>query len=362
MELRSRRFISDITIELHITKLRPMSQSKNDLEEIKVNQVNRLPTQSAEPQYIQKESPKKIDRNGFSEKFNKLCPDYAKKKLTGPNSKRTFNELINFRRSLNQENLKKQTVKQKSQKSNKCKPRLLEISKCKDTSMPDEIQKEPDEPQLIDDISVIDIPKDSLPNSKQNEETSAQQVCKNQQEVQEKSLKPNLQEPVDKIQQENLQSKDIREQTSETSSTSCIQNYIDKKVCAVCTKVEDPKVMIKLSPCGHYIHNQCLKDKTIKHRYKDQFILFCPCDLCNVKIVSTDEIKEILGISEIKKTSNCSKYQRRRNESSEYRLRSRERRRHLYNESLESNRRGFRKYRRYLQDYHDSEKSTSRSR
>lgn len=50
------------------------------------------------------EAPKKIDRNGFSEGFNKLCPGYVETKRQDDGGQKSVADIIKFRKTLRLKN------------------------------------------------------------------------------------------------------------------------------------------------------------------------------------------------------------------------------------------------------------------
>lgn len=102
------------TIELDIIRLHSQPSS-SILTEIDINK--------------NRESPKKIDRNGFSEKFNKLCPTYEDKIQSKHSEKEVQNkgisDIINFRKNLSKKN---KNIEQAMQSRNSKQPQTPRLT------------------------------------------------------------------------------------------------------------------------------------------------------------------------------------------------------------------------------------------
>lgn len=135
----------------------------------------------------QKISPKKIDKNGFSSKFNMLCPDYDKEKMK---PKKSFTDIISFRKNLSKENLRKQCPKTIQQKANKGKPKPAEISEKDSKQKESQNQKQTEKRKEPQKDTQVDVQMED------EQQVQAQQQLEMQLEEEYKQLKKIIQPEV----------------------------------------------------------------------------------------------------------------------------------------------------------------------
>ena len=202
-------------------------------------------------------STKKMDKNGFSEDFNKLWPEYKENHKIIEKENKSFTDIINFRRNLSKQISKEQWPKTVNLKQVKVK------AKDKDKTEKGEILKisEKKNQKKIWNDTQIEVPKE-----KDSETTSSGSWYW------------------------NLKYMNFASYTRLNLCHYRIFQYIDQKVWATWAARGDPKEMIKLQTCQHYFHHYWLKDKVKVHQNGSQMFMFWPCILCDTKSLLNEEI------------------------------------------------------------------------